>query len=437
MKVKAEKPSSTATGVSGKAVELANPVYVATGSKAMDEGLDFGGKTFTMAITEETQYHSPQFARMIAAFQKKYNCKIKTVELAFGSNYVAGMTQAKSAGNPYDIVFVHGSLFPNVPDSDLICDLTPYMTTADYDTGKGGIDIAKSSYFAIGNNLYGVCNTSSVFPCVIYYNKALFAKAGLEDPMELYNANKWTWNKFVEMGRKVTDTANNVYFGDRLFYQKHIVYSYGVPANTYKNGKYVTNLDDPNFQKGLTLIQRLASGYGICTPPSSNAQRFADFYAGKAYCTVEESSKFSELSPNVETSSAFNNSISNLGVVPIPQDAASAKRGYPSGWYTAICAGTGSKDPRVAVAFAKFQSTYEDVKNDKYELNQTQQALVDKLISGNLAAPHMVITSTGDDTTATINSYIEDLVCRGYDIAQTIETYKGKIISLLKESKYY
>ena len=134
---KPNKPSTSATDTSGHKVELANPVYIAEGTKAMDEGLNFGGKTFTMAKRSDENYTQGRFSRLVAAFEKKYNCKIKTSELEFNS-YVTLVTNAKASGTPYDIIFGHGSMFPSLPMGGVLNDLSEYFTTADYDTGKGG-----------------------------------------------------------------------------------------------------------------------------------------------------------------------------------------------------------------------------------------------------------------------------------------------------------
>ena len=81
----------------------------------------------------------------------------------------------------------------------------------------------------------------------------------------------------------------------------------------------------------------------------------------------------------------------------MPQDSAAAKRGYPTGWLTGICAGTGS-DPRVAVAFAKFWDAYKDPVADKFAMTEEEAKLCDKLISGNLALTHGLYSNASTDS---------------------------------------
>ena len=52
-------------------IKLVQPVNINHGTKPVEEGVNFGGKTFTMAITEESHVHDAAFKRKIAAFEKK------------------------------------------------------------------------------------------------------------------------------------------------------------------------------------------------------------------------------------------------------------------------------------------------------------------------------------------------------------------------------
>lgn len=424
------KPSSgtsSAVGKSGKQVSLANTIYIATGSTPMDQNLNFGGKTFTMAKRNDPIYKTARFSRLVSAFEKKYNCKIEQKELDF-NGYATLLANAKATGTAYDIIFCHGSRFPEIPLSGVVTDLSPYFTTADYDTGKGGIDIAKSSYFAMGKNLYGVVGgEDAVYPDVIFYNKALYNKSGLEDPYTLYKQGKWTWSKFREQGKKVTDASKNVHYGDWQFIRQGTVHSFGLPIMTWKNNKVVNNIKATRVIKGYQLMYDLYNKSKIC---SQNYAKDAnsEFFDGLTYCTPEESQKYEGICAMAANSPAFNRDPANVGIVPFPQDSASAELGYPCGWYTAIMAGSGSSDPRAAVAFAKFWSTYNDPVKDKYELNDEYKALVKKLISGEIVNLHGGYT--GSDGTASYTLFIYPIamdIALGNDVAAKIDEELPKI----------
>ena len=424
---KPDTGATNAVGKNGQQVSLANPVYIAQGSAPMDQNLDFGGKTFTMAKRNDPIYKTARFSRLVAAFEKKYNCKIQQKELDF-NGYATLLANAKASGTAYDIIFCHGSRFPEIPLSGVVTDLSPYLTTADYDTGKGGVDIAKSSYFAMGKNLYGVVGgEDAVYPDVIFYNKALFNKYGLEDPYTLYKQGKWTWTKFREQGKRVTDASKNTYYGDWQFIRQGTVHSFGVPIMTWKNNKTVNNLKDTRVIKGYQLMYDLFNKSKICSQNYAKDAN-AEFFDGLTFCTPEESQKYEGICELAANSPAFNRDASNVGIVPFPQDSASAKLGYPCGWYTAIMAGSGSSDPRVAVAFAKFWSTYNDPVKDKYELNDEYKALVKKLISGEIV--NLQGGYTGSDGSASYTLFIYPIamdIALGHDVTAKIDEELPKI----------
>lgn len=408
-------------------LELANPVDLKTGSTPMEQSLNFGGKTFTMAITQEDQYHTTSFTRMLSAFQAKYNCKITTKELVF-ETYNQQVTQAMSAGAPYDIAFMHGSMFPSAPNANLYNDLSGYITTADLisesNPEAGGIDLEKSSYFVWKGELTGVCNYYDVFPVVIYYNKSLFKANDLEDPLELYNKGQWTWNKIKSMGQNVTNSSQGLYFLSNEFMLYGTLHSFGTPLITTSNGKVINNFDSQGIINGLSLIRSLFVGSNSISEPASTYltsgnEKYKDFLQGSVFMTIEESSKYPTLASSAATSIALQRSKDNIGIVPVPLDASNTKKAYPTGWMTATCSGKGSADPRVAVAWAKFKATYTDPVKGSNELDDTQRALVNKLISGNICAMHGAYASSSASTMGCSDALIK-AVAGGADIAQTV-----------------
>jgi len=426
------KPPSTTQPGGSSNVELAGTVNVQSGTSSLDQSLNFGGKSFTMAITEEPQYSTNAFKRMVAAFESKYNCKIKLVQLVFNT-YNQQMTQAMSSGTPYDIAFSHGSMFPSNVISGLAADMGSVITTADYmsesNPSAGGIDIYKSSYFSWNGKLYGLCTFSadSVYPYLIYYNKQLFKNNGLDDPMDLYNSGKWSWNMIRTMGRQVTDTSKNLYFLSSSFVSYGSYYSYGTPFVTMKNGTFTENLSSQNVMTSLNMMQNFfASSLPIGTETDNGAQlKYDKFYDGSRFMFLEESMKYPMIADNVVKSQAFGRSKNNLGIVPVPLDSANKDKAYPTGWMFATYAGKGSSDPRAAAAWVKFRQTYKDPVTDANAMSADQSALVNKLLSGKIIFPHGVF-ATSSYTTLALNSEIHYFAYKKVDLASSIANIRPK-----------
>lgn len=407
---------------------LPNSLTVYTGDKRTDESLNFGGQTFTMAVTaEEPQYHTGSFKRMIAAFQKKFNCKIEVKELVF-NNYNQQVAQAMSGGNPYDICFQHGSQYPGAAIANLYEDMSKYITTADFASAgkKSGIDVVKTSYYVWDGKITGISNYKNQYPQVMYYNKLLFEANDLEDPMDLYNQGKWTWNKIKSMGQKVTDAASGIYFLSEEFHYLRTMMVYGIPQVTVKDGKPVNNLSSKGCVNGLNLIRSLYVGSSaIARKPDNGSDKYQDFFRGNVFITAEESAKFPLLVEGAKTSVALGKSKDNIGVVPFPLDASNKEKSYPAGRLFATSAGKGSKDPRVAVAWALFWSEYTDAVKDATDMNAEQKALCEKLVMGNTCFSHGVY-STSSANTNDLSYEIPKKVVAGGDISQIVSTYSAQ-----------
>ncbi len=413
--------TKNAVGKEGKRITLVNAIKIATGSEPMEKGLDFKGKTFTMAITTEPIFKTNDFSRLVSAFESKYNCKIDIKSVDFNS-YANNVYSRMLSGEAYDIVYMHGSKFPEMPILEVVEDLSPYMTTADYDTGKGGIDIANSARFVYDGKLSGVvAGDHAIYPLVIYYNKLLFAQSGMEDPLTLYNNGNWSWNKFIELASK---TKSGYSFGDDKFSFYTVPMSAGISLWDWINERPVMNWFSNNkIHQKMQIAQTLFQN-GIC---SYNNNGIFGFLDGKTYCTVEESQKYAEYAMVAEGHAAFGKNIDNLGIVPVPQNAAEAKSGYPTGWLSAICAGKGSSDPRVAVAFAKFWSTFKDTVADEYEMSAANKALCDRLISGNLAIIHGNYANNSKNTNNLFKWDVMRRITYGDNIQNTIKNNTQKI----------
>ncbi|MBQ8202732.1 MAG: extracellular solute-binding protein [Clostridia bacterium] len=409
--------SSNSSGSSNSSSASQNGNSSSEGSNAdfipKDEPLDLSGKTVTVAVTEEPQYHTTSFRAMISAFETKYGCTVKEYTLSFGS-YNTQIKQRKSTGDPYDICYVHGSNFPAGPQLGLYADLTDYL----YEMDTSNFDMDKTNSFKWGIRSYGVCNTYSAYPYVFYYNKALFGASGLQDPRTLYNNGAWTWDKIFEQGKAKTSPASNVYY-----LSSNIVHTnfYGVSSATIVNGKPQLNLGDSKTIASLRLIQRIYCSDAI-GKQSADKDSLAEFIAGRNYMFVDDSSKYPNIYPMAKSSSAFNSDPANLGIVPIPLPAENTEQAYPTGWHIAISAGEGS-DPRIALTWAQFVSSYKSTVRGSNELPQADQALMDSIMEGTTVPNRQGVFKNGYTDTLTLYTQLTNDVRYGEDVNSVVDRY--------------
>ncbi len=408
--------------------------------KSVTEGLNFGGKTFTMAITEEGQYHTASFKRTITAFEKKYNCKIKTVQYAF-NEYNKQITQAIASGKAPEICYAHGSMFPACAIDNLYNPLNDHIVQADLmdnnNPTAGGIDLAKTSYFVYKGKIYGTCNYSSVFPVVIYYNKVAMTDkgySGAKDPRKLAENGQWSWNRIIQMGKQLTDKSDDVYFLSNGFSGRSIMLAYGAPIITNKNGVYKENVSSTGYIAGLNLIKQLFVGANSIAEPRGNDgaypyNSYDRMLKGKTYMFTEETSKYLDMAKDVATSNAFERKKSNIGITTMPLGNTNTKKLYPTGWLTAVCSGKGS-DERVAIAWETFRSSYVDPVTDANAMSATDKAFCDSLIKGGISCEVGNFHTSSDDAVGIMMGAGQS-VTNGADVAQTIESVKKQVANCI------
>lgn len=414
-------------------------ITVEKGSKAMEQGLDFGGKTFTMAVWRGNDYCGTDFVNKVKAFGAKYNCKIKMVELEW-EPYISKLSQSIVTNKPYDIVFIHGSMYASGVKAGIFEDLTPYISTADlYGTAKnGGVDIARSSEFSKDGKLYGLCSNYASHPYVLYYNKRLIKQYRLKDPRELYEAGKWNWDAIYDM-QNIVNPDKGIYLFDKSFSNKVAIQMAGGNLVTYKNGKAVANLTDKKVLTGLQYLQKLfgidGSGTKAIAANAGGTFDLTEWYAGRTIFFAQEAQKYYDYVAEVESNTVFGKDKDNIGIVPIPLLDCNTDGAYPTGWLEATAACKGASDPRVAVAFAKFSSTYKNPVESDQSYSAEDEALLRKLATGKICYPNYGFSNNEVDIGDILTS-LTTKVMQGDNVAQVLQNNNQSVQNCIDATLY-
>lgn len=123
------------------------------------------------------------------------------------------------------------------------------FTTDDWADYKEAID-----KFNWGGKNY--CPIMSLIPTsFLWYRKSTVEEAGLDDPWELYESGKWTWETFLTMARKFSDPDNGKYVLDGYYPENNFVCTTGTPLIALEGGKLVSHLNDANIEKCLDMLR--------------------------------------------------------------------------------------------------------------------------------------------------------------------------------------
>lgn len=422
-------------------VHAANNVNVKSGA-SISQNVNIKGKTIVMAVTAgEGQYHTGSFTRTIKAFEKKYGCKVKTINLDF-DNYNKQVSQKIAAKASPDIAYIHGSMFPACAVDGLYENLLPSLRSDDLMDNNnpldGGIDLNKSSYFAFGGKLYGTCNYSSVFPYIIYYNKKMFNDEGISDPRKLASKGNWDWSRIEKLGKKYSKPSDDKYFLASSFITGRLItLTYGAPIVKVENGKYKQNVDSREYIAACSYIWQLGySSRPIAAPVSVGSHGYDEwdyFIKGGCYMFSQESSKYVEIVQEAMSANAFGKSKSNLGVVEVPLATKYNKNRYPTGWLTAVACGKG-KNPKVAIAWDVFRSSYKDPQTDKNGFSATDKAYVDALLKGDIACEPGAFQDASKQTNLIVANDLQPAVRKAGStsaIQSIVNRYKNQIQSCI------
>lgn len=148
---------------------------------------------------------APYLSDMVSGFEEANpNIKVNVVDVA-GSEYMNKLSIMLNGKADCDVVFVkEGDKVPSFEEKGQLEDLSSYIE-------KDGIDTSK--YVGLdGFNLGGkqVAMPFRTDYYVLYYNKDIFDKAGVE-----YPSNDLTWSEWEEMCKKLTsgEGPNKIYGG--------------------------------------------------------------------------------------------------------------------------------------------------------------------------------------------------------------------------------
>jgi ABC-type glycerol-3-phosphate transport system substrate-binding protein len=428
-----DKVSSVANSV-GNANSLKANVSIAKGTKAMDDGLNFKGKEFKLAIPYDS---GPGTQRKIDAFNVKFNCKLKMTIINW-DEYNTALATTMTSGAPYDVVFFHSNFYPSLIVSNVVQPLQSVITTADYmDTSKpaaGGLSNELTKFFVWNNSIYAASSNRSVFPILLYYNKNLFRDGGMEDPLALYKKGQWTWDKIKSMGVDVTDPSQDTFFLGGMGDVTEWMQINAISGITFDGSQPKQSLNSSKLVSTMNSYKDLFIGGNAISAVEAGSD-FDRFKSGKAYMICAVSDYYSTAAETAKTSNAFGKSADNLGVVPIPFTSLNTDKAYPvhapQGW----ASGKGSADVRVAVAFAKFESTWVDSVKAQNVFSTDVQNEVNKIYQGKMYTSLYGFTDTDGKTYPTImNRNIGDKIRQGGDIASLLTQNQQPIQKCIVDS---
>ncbi|MGE5558039.1 MAG: ABC transporter substrate-binding protein [Bacillota bacterium] len=216
------------------------------------------------------------------------------------------------AGNGPDIFFFGiGDKIPYI-QKKLIIPISKYINFSDKDfMAASDLSPVTHKFMTWGKKVYGIHGPE--FSDRLYYNKELFEINGLEDPLKLYKAGKWNWDKFLELAKKLTQDTDGNGKVDQYGYQSWLSPQWFLTNNVrwvkYVGKKAVFNGETENVYYTLQFIYDIVFKHKISPrvwwEPSPQAQ----FYKGKVAMDYWGYWEMAEMKKQMGN---------KLGIVPFP-----------------------------------------------------------------------------------------------------------------------
>ncbi len=181
------------------------------------------------------------------------------------TGYLDKLTTEFSAGNAPDIVWIPGASTADYSGLGVIQDLMPFVNK-DSNFKLTDYYEAPMKELQQDGKLWGLPRDISTL--VLYYNKDLFEKYGVDDPAKLAAEGKWNCENFERVAKELTHEDEKIYgFSMSNWWGPWgwFIYSHG--GNMFNADRTACGLTDPNSQKGLQFMSDLFNVDKVAPPP--------------------------------------------------------------------------------------------------------------------------------------------------------------------------
>jgi len=247
-----------------------------------------------MTVWTGNDAHLKMLNGIAEGFKKTHpdvNVRFETVPV---NDYTQKLTFQIAGGNAPDIAWMMEDAAPAFENANLLMDLGPTLKATE------GYDFADFSEPAMGlwqkdETVYGIPFSTS--PFLIYYNKDMFDKAGIEDPEQLYAKGEWNMDKFQEVAKKLAQANPGKWgfeFKDGEGYASRMTHAFLPPIRAY-GGDIWSNkqcgFDKPEAVKAIKQLHDMVFKDKSIVPPGEQG----DYFSGNSAMTINQISRASKM----------------------------------------------------------------------------------------------------------------------------------------------
>lgn len=268
------------------------------------------------------------------------------VKLYNHEQFLSKLVTLIGSGRSPDLIYLGSGYMPKFAAMEILQPVDDYISAEEVNYPEA------SKSFTWKGKSYAL-RVEQIQPYMIWYNKKLFEKSGLDDPYELWKAGNWNWEKFKELGIALTQDTDSDGSIDQWGFSTAGIYTPmwangGKWYKTDENGNVTITWKEEAFYNGLKLMQD-AAGVWWTPAPGEGYNTFSTGGCAMVGYTFE-----------FIWQSAQNMDVKNIGCVPWPEGPQFKDNG---GLYQTYCnligLAQGAKNVDGAVKYAKIMTDIE------------------------------------------------------------------------------
>lgn len=287
-----------------------------------------------------------------------------------------------------------------------------------------------------GDAVYGI--PFSTGPLMMYFNKDLYAQAGVKDPAQLIAEGNWTWDAFRETSKQLHDALGTPAFVLNDFDFKNwtrlLPYMNAYGASPWNADATACTMDSDEMVDAMSVFHGMTFDDGSMPVPGQQV----DFWGGQVGAT----------SAFLGSSASLVDADFEWGLVPTPAGPAGAVVSTGQASIVALAAGKHTSDAAEFVAFLGSKGAMEKysgyfppiresvltpeilIQNSKVLTPEMVQPMIDGIKKNGKVFP---VAANNAAVADALNSSLDEFLYQpGADVAQALSKVCGDIAPLLK-----
>jgi multiple sugar transport system substrate-binding protein len=232
---------------------------------------------------------SEMYTQILDQFERQTGVRVAPQADVSFDDYQSRFRTLLAGGSPPDVMRLNDDFLREMSDKRQLLDIAPLLSAADTSdlypelldftnlpAGHGGLAIGQS-------------------PRVVYYNKTLFAAAGIHPP-RTWTAEGWTWDDFLAAAKEVTTPERyGAIVNPDTGYENTFAVNNGGQGIFSEDGRSFTLAEPEGYEAiqwvaDLTLVHGVQPSWAEMLPENADVNYFASGRAAMLFATMSTAS---------------------------------------------------------------------------------------------------------------------------------------------------